>query len=200
MRLFYCFPMFLACIFVLIGCRPTPVDVAEDANETKVTIVSGQAVSEQDKQSMLAAKDALFEQLSGALMNAMTSGGPAAAIQVCQQKAPQLAAEVSQQHGLKIGRTGVRLRNEANTAPDWAEALTAKKVDTPQFVMLSSGNAAALLPIKLQVQCTICHGPEDQIIPEVKTELAKYYPRDRATGFQEGELRGWFWVEKPSSL
>ena len=44
----------------------------------------------------------------------------------------------------------------------------------------------------------MCHGPEDQIIPEVKSELAKVYPDDQAIGFQEGELRGWFWIEMPS--
>jgi len=29
----------------------------------------------------------------------------------------------------------------------------------------------------------------------VKAELAERYPADRAVGFTEGELRGWFWLE-----
>jgi hypothetical protein len=41
----------------------------------------------------------------------------------------------------------------------------------------------------------MCHGPKEQLIPEVKEQLAKLYPEDSATGFSEGELRGWFWVE-----
>jgi hypothetical protein len=69
------------------------------------------------------------------------------------------------------------------------------KTDTPQFVKLSNGHSAALLPIKLQAQCLMCHGPEEQIVPEIKAQLAKLYPDDRATGFEEGELRGWFWID-----
>ena len=32
---------------------------------------------------------------------------------------------------------------------------------------------------------------------EVKNELASLYPNDQATGFKEGDLRGWFWVNVP---
>jgi hypothetical protein len=34
-----------------------------------------------------------------------------------------------------------------------------------------------------------------QIAPVIAEQLAKLYPDDQATGFLEGELRGWFWVE-----
>lgn len=193
----------------MLGCqKPTDTSDSTDSisttetpsssSETQASIDPGRTVTEEDQQAMLAAKESLFKQLSQALMDAMTSGGPADAIEVCHQKAPELAAVVSQQHGLKIGRTGVRLRNPNNSAPAWAKELTTAKTDTPQFVMLDNGSAAALLPIKLQAQCLMCHGPADQIIPEIKAQLAKYYPEDQATGFQEGELRGWFWVEKPA--
>ncbi len=33
--------------------------------------------------------------------------------------------------------------------------------------------------------------------PAVKEVLASGYPRDEATGFAEGDLRGWFWIEVP---
>jgi hypothetical protein len=33
---------------------------------------------------------------------------------------------------------------------------------------------------------------------EVKQTLAKEYPDDQATGFEEGDLRGWFWIEVPA--
>jgi len=29
--------------------------------------------------------------------------------------------------------------------------------------------------------------------------LAAKYPMDQATGFKEGDLRGWFWIEVPPS-
>ena len=188
---------------MLTGCKPA-VTVNSEAEtdgverESDVKIVANEMPSEESKSSMLAAKEALFQRLSGALMEAMIEGGPTAAIKVCQSKAPAIAKEVSQEYGLKIGRTGVRLRNPKNLAPQWSSELTEELTDTPQFLSLSNGHSAALLPIKLQAQCVMCHGPEDQIIPEVKSELAKVYPDDQAIGFQEGELRGWFWIEMPS--
>lgn len=183
------------------GCQKASAPIAEDAaaNATsKVSIVEGVDPSDEQKQAMLAAKDALFQKLSGRLMEAMGSQGPAAAIAVCQTEAPQIAAEVSESHGLTIGRTGVRLRNANNQPPAWAKAMTAAAVDSPQFVSLTNGDSAALLPIKLQAQCLMCHGPKEQIAPVIQDQLAKLYPDDQAVGFQEGELRGWFWIEKPS--
>ncbi len=148
---------------------------------------------------MLAAKDALSAQLSGRLQETMGSAGPIAAISVCQKEAPKIAKSVSTEHGLQIGRTGVRLRNPENKPPVWAEALIASRTDTPTFATLSNGHVSALLPIKLQAQCLMCHGPNEQIAPNIKAQLAKHYPNDQATGFQDGELRGWFWVEMSSN-
>jgi len=31
----------------------------------------------------------------------------------------------------------------------------------------------------------------------VLAALRDRYPKDRAIGFKEGEIRGWFWVEMP---
>jgi hypothetical protein len=127
-------------------------------------------------------------------MEAMAEGGPSAAILVCQKEAPQIAKTVGQEHSVSIGRTGVRLRNPNNQAPQWATELVEQKIDKPTFVILSDKKAAALLPIKLQVQCLMCHGPDEQIAPDVKAQLQKSYPADQATGFHEGDLRGWFWI------
>jgi hypothetical protein len=33
----------------------------------------------------------------------------------------------------------------------------------------------------------------------VKEALAEHYPEDQATGFQEGDLRGWFCIEVPAN-
>lgn len=191
----------LVAILVFAGCKPVPEVAIEakkqtaDVGRANVSIVTDKIPSEEDKSAMLVAKDAMFTRLSGALMDAMASGGPAAAITVCKTKAPEIAEEVSRLHDLRIGRTGVRLRNLNNTAPGWAAKMTEDMIDNPQFVSLSNGGSAALLPIKMQAMCLMCHGPEEQLVPEIKTKLSELYPDDRATGFQEGELRGWFWIE-----
>ncbi|MCC9601076.1 DUF3365 domain-containing protein [Stieleria sp. JC731] len=189
----------LALVTLVLGCRKdvteSPAALQTETGEA-VTIVADSQPTEEQRAEMIASKDALFQQLSTKLMSAMAEG-PATAIAVCQKEASQIANAVGKQHGVKIGRVGVRLRNPNNTGPDWATSMIASKQDTPVFAKLSNGNAAALLPIKLQVQCLMCHGPNDQIAPVIQDQLAKLYPSDEATGFQEGELRGWFWVEKP---
>ncbi|MFG0267861.1 MAG: DUF3365 domain-containing protein [Rhodopirellula sp. JB055] len=185
-----------------VGCQKSTPPVTGDVSEqdaSNVSIVEGETPSEEQKQVMIEAKDALFQTLSGRLMEAMGSQGPAGAITVCQKEAKQIATEVGEQHGVKIGRTGVRLRNAKNLPPSWAKAMTESKVSTPQFVSLTNGHAAALLPIRLKSQCLMCHGPTEQIAPVISDQLTKLYPNDQATGFRENELRGWFWVETPSS-
>lgn len=158
-------------------------------------IVSGEMPSDTQRQQLLAAKDALFQRLSSKLMEAMSQGGPAAAIPVCQQEAQAIATTVAQEQNVKIGRVGVRTRNPENRPPHWAKALISAQTPEPTFAMLDDGRAAALLPIKLQAQCLMCHGPAESIPLEVKSQLAKLYPQDQAVGFKEGDLRGWFWVE-----
>ncbi|HCF96715.1 MAG TPA: hypothetical protein DEW46_16805, partial [Verrucomicrobia bacterium] len=45
--------------------------------------------------------------------------------------------------------------------------------------------------------CVACHGPEEQIQPDVLAAIRAHYPNDRATGFQPGDLRGAISVEVP---
>ena len=153
------------------------------------------------------AKDALALRLMGALGEAIgtpadqaegRSGGPAGAIDVCRTQAPRIAAEVAQETGVRIGRTGVRLRNPANTAPAWAAPLLETKPTSPQASRSSDGTLGVILPIRLASMCITCHGPADTLTEDVRAALAKHYPTDQATGFHDGDLRGWFWIEVPA--
>lgn len=182
----------------LVGCKNQTVPSTTESSAPSPVlpeIVAGEIPSEAQRQKLIAAKDALFQQLSGKLMEAMSQGGPAAAIPVCHQDARAIATAVAQEQNVKIGRVGVRTRNPENKPPHWAQPLIAAQTSEPTFVMLDDGRPAALLPIKLQAQCLMCHGPAENIPLEVKTQLAKLYPQDQAVGFKEGDLRGWFWVE-----
>lgn len=187
-------------VAILWGCqgedRPQKAAVSLIRPDDGVTVVVGKSPSDEQKTAMLAAKEALFTALSGRLTEAMGEG-PANAIVVCQREARDIAANVAADHQVKIGRTGVRLRNASNQAPAWAKDWIEAKTEEPQFAMLSNESAAALLPIKLQPLCVMCHGPSEQILPEIKKQLVDRYPADQAVGFQPGELRGWFWVELP---
>lgn len=172
----------------LAGCQP-PKPTAE-VKEVKV----GEAA----KQTAIDAKDALFARLSGRLTEVISQDGSAAAIEVCSREAATIAAEVAKQHGVSIGRTSFQLRNPKNTAPAWAKTFIKQRVSEPQFVPLPHGATGALLPIRLKGKCLACHGPADEIAADVRANLKKLYPKDQATGFKEGDLRGWFWVEAPA--
>lgn len=185
----------VACAWI-IGCGS--VEPPPDVPESAPAVAAPTAGQDGQRQLALAARDAMAAQLQGKLMEALGSAGPAAAIGVCRQEAPQIAADTGQKFGVAMGRTSFRLRNPKNAPPAWAEPLVAKQVLEPEFVSLPDGQLGALLPIRLKPECLLCHGPKEQILPEVREALAANYPSDQATGFQAGDLRGWFWVTVPA--
>lgn len=183
------------------GTSPEPsVDAAREATTQTLAPAEMSELQQQQQAVALAARDALFQQLLQRLTEVLTESGPSRAIQVCKSDAPRLASEVGEQFGVVMGRTSHRLRNPNNAPRDWAKPLVDAQVADPQFVDLDDGRLGALLPIRLKTPCLLCHGPRDEIVPDVKAALVSHYPEDQATGFQEGDLRGWFWIEVPADI
>ncbi len=158
------------------------------------------------KQRAEDARSAMFSRLLARLAEAMAApgsdgkpGGPAGAIDVCRTEAPKIAQAVAREHGVMIGRTSDRLRNPGNTAPAWAAAVLDERPADLRVAANADGSIGVTLPIKLAATCLACHGDPDRIDPSVKAALAATYPSDRATGYAEGDLRGWFWVEVPGA-
>lgn len=197
------------CLLVVAaaGCGPgTPTGVVGEPAagdlRSEFTILDPQRLSpEQTLQARHAAfsRDQLMGRLMKELSAAVDGGGPAAAIEVCHERAPEIAAAVADETEVEIGRTSFRLRNPRNSAPAWAEELVAERRSEPTFLEGPDGTLAALYPIRLKAECTMCHGEAAEISDEVAARLAELYPDDRATGFAEGDLRGWLWVEVPAS-
>jgi len=155
--------------------------------------------------------DQLTGQLKQELQQALQAGGPVAAIDVCRNRAPAIAAQLSQESGAQVGRTALRVRNPAN-APDelerkvlqqFKDELAAAKspppgppeamfeLRTPQGVEYRYMRA-----IPLQPPCVLCHGKA--IAPDVAAAIQRHYPEDAATGFEPGELRGAVTVRWPA--
>ena len=145
----------------------------------------------------------LHDALRRELTHALAQGGPAFAIKACHIDIAGLTRRMDGHGGIAAGRTSDRLRNHANAPPAWAALLVAgsgvKRLapDTDGFVVDLDRSLGVLRPILHQRMCDSCHGPADRIDPAVQAMLAVRYPGDRATGFIEGQLRGWFWVEVP---
>lgn len=196
-RKYYLIPMTLCMVPILAGCADRPTNVTDSAVQQPASEVPEQT-SATPQELAIKAKDALFGKLSTRLLTEMSRRGPVEAVEVCHTIAPQMAQEVGEAHGVKIGRTAVRLRNPKNVPPEWAQPLLDSLPTEPVFTQLSDQRMGALFPIMLKVQCLTCHGPEDRMADDILAKLKELYPEDRATGFEEGDLRGWFWVEVPT--
>lgn len=145
-----------------------------------------------------AMQDAVIRELSDALAR----GGPAQAIDFCHLDATAAAQRVGRQEGIAAGRTSDRLRDPTNAPRPWAAPLVranagraARSVEG--FAVDLGDKVGVLRPIVERPMCAGCHGPAEKLHPAVKLALTDRYPADRAVGFHDGEIRGWFWVEMP---
>lgn len=149
-------------------------------------------------------------QLKSELAQAIAEGGPSKAINVCYLRAPEIAAQLSQASGARVGRTSLRVRNPSNAPDDFERTvleqfsadLGAGPVDRPLEAAfeIRRGDAVEhryMRAIPTDALCLTCHG--ESIVPELAAEIARSYPADQATGFQLGQLRGAFSVVWPAT-
>jgi Protein of unknown function (DUF3365) len=148
-------------------------------------------------------------QLKGELTKAIAEGGPIAAINVCYLRAPEIAAQLSQASGARVGRTALRVRNPSNAPDDlersvleqFATDLGSGPIDRPLEAVfeIRRGDAVErryMRAIPTDALCLTCHGKT--IAPELAAAIGRDYPGDQATGFEQGQLRGAFSVVWPA--
>ena len=150
----------------------------------------GKATLEQAKR----AQKALGSTLMGELTSAVEKGDFARGVEVCKEAAPRVQARVSADHRVELGRTSFKVRNPNNRPPAWAEPYVQARAKEDVILTRSDGELAYLSPIIMGELCTKCHGTAAQMPDDVRRMIADKYPEDEATGFQAGDLRGWFWV------
>ena len=132
------------------------------------------------------------------------------AIHACNEKAPKMAAAVSQKTGWAIRRVSLKNRNPKGVPDAWEKAVL-EDFDRRQA---AGENVAALEKAEIvgdgdkrmvrymkalptQKLCLNCHGAKDALDPAVKARLAELYPNDLATGYAEGQIRGALTVKRP---
>jgi hypothetical protein len=188
-------------VAVNLGCsapqEPPPGEATAEWLLVAATDLS--QTQEAQRELALSAVNAMMSELMGELEAALDDGDAGNGIAVCQSQAPEIARRVSEQFGVGIGRTSFALRNSTNLPPSWAEEQVQARVDEPAFLAGPAGEFGALLPIRLKAECQMCHGAKETIAEEVLDAIAEHYPDDRAVGFAEGDLRGWFWIEVPGA-
>lgn len=152
---------------------------------------------------------ALAGTLGNELSQAMAAGGPSKAIEVCNERAPAIAAEISKKEGWRVARTSLKVRNRANAPDGWEKAVLekfeARKAAGESLAamehaeIVSEGGKKEFRYMKAiptaERPCLVCHG--GQIAPEVVAVLDRRYPGDRARGFKAGDIRGAFTITQP---
>ncbi|MEZ4392429.1 MAG: DUF3365 domain-containing protein [Polyangiales bacterium] len=146
------------------------------------------------------AADAFSSRLRAELLGAMRRGGPVAAVDVCATRAQAIRADLAREHGVRIGRASLRLRTDADAAPEWVAAWLRAQGERPAAGVrglrtAAGGRARLLRPIAVDGPCVACHGAPEAQPEALRAALAARYPADRATGYAVGDLRGALWVE-----
>lgn len=154
---------------------------------------------------------AFQQRLQGELMAALQQGGPPLAIEVCRDRAPAIAGELSRASGWQLRRVSERVRNPASGLPDaweqaqllrWKDAGPEAPPPTPvhERVREPLGMMERYLqPILLAPPCLACHGAADQQSDALRAALAASYPHDQALDYRVGELRGALSLKRPIS-
>lgn len=145
-------------------------------------------------------------ELRTALQSAMAEGGPLAAIRVCSEDAPRIAAAAAARSGATVGRTSLKLRNPDNrpdaheraVLEEFAAAVAADAGGPPpaRLDTLEDGRVRFMSAIIIQPPCLACHG--EALAPPVAEAIDALYPEDRARGYAVGELRGAFTITWPA--
>jgi hypothetical protein len=144
---------------------------------------------------------AMHDSVLRELADAFEAGGADLAINSCHIDSLLMTQRIARE-GAAAGRTSDRLRNPTNTPRSWAADLVKANAgrqarDVEGFAVDLGDKLGVLRPISQRSICANCHGPADRLSAGVRREIAERYPADRAVGFKEGEIRGWFWVEVP---
>jgi len=138
-------------------------------------------------------------QLQAALQEAMSTGGPVAAISVCKDLAPAIQSKLSRQSGANVRRTSLKFRNSGNAPDDWETVALETFANSDQkeiFETTASGATRYMKAIPTGAVCLACHG--EQLAPEVAENLRTAYPHDRALGYSLGDIRGAFSITWPA--
>jgi hypothetical protein len=174
----------------------------------------GDQTSSAGSESDIAAAKTAIKDFAGALQtelkSAMQAGGPVAAIGVCNTQASPISKRVASEHGMAVSRVSLKNRNPANAPNAWQltvlnefEKKKALGQDAGSLTWSSTAGVDGgkefrfMKAIPTGTVCLQCHGRE--LSPDVDQILAGLYPDDRATGYDEGDIRGAFVVTRRES-
>lgn len=146
----------------------------------------------------------LSDRLRIEIASALKEGPASSAIGVCQTNAPGLTTSLADETGVELIRVSQKLRNPENAPDEWEEKILQKfqtkataghdlsKLEHSEMVISPEGDKLFryMKAIPVGETCLVCHG--NDVKADVKAEIARLYPEDKALGYKLGDLRGAF--------
>lgn len=190
----------------MVGVEQSTPSVVTESEPTEIDVEKN--VAEPDLDAFELEAVALVKQFGGTLKPqlkaAIQAGGTVKAIEVCSQQAPQIAQSISTESGWSVKRVSLKARNSTNGTPDdweretleWFDAQVEAGVDASAMVKAEvvDGTYRFMKAQPVQGLCLSCHG--EALSPDTETALLQHYPDDLARGYQLGQVRGAFSVQK----
>ncbi len=185
---------------------PTPPPISTPAQPPIITGTPKLPPFDLEKSLQLARQTVKIfgERLKSDLTSAIKTDGVANAVGLCQTLSPDIPTGLSDETGFEISRTSLKLRNPENAAGPWelgvlkkfeeqvAKGGDAARLEHFEIVITPEGDKLFryMKSIAVTDLCLSCHGTN--LKPDVKAELSRYYPDDKAKDYNLGELRGAF--------
>ena len=146
------------------------------------------------------------------LNDEIAKGGPESAIEVCREKAPQMAKAASEQSGWTVRRVSLKNRNPKAVPDAWERsaledfdrraAAGENPVGLEKWEVVAIAGRSEYRFIKalpVQPVCLGCHGAVDTLSVQVTEKLKGLYPADLGTGYSLGQIRGALTLRRPIS-
>ena len=194
------------CVFSLVLAAFSGLSTAAENTQSIPPVDS---VIEQSTRAMV---NELLNQLGQRLKSTLSSEGAEAAISVCKEASPSIAKRLSLEHGVAMTRVGTRTRNPVMGTPNAWQQEALSQFET----RLSAGENPTNLEywkivqnaegrrelryakaIITQPMCVGCHGNSSEIPASLAEKIRLEYPKDQATGYSVGKLRGAVVVTRP---
>ena len=179
-------------ILLSIGCKKI---------DKKVEIIPNPKIEEKTpKAKALSYAIETKELLGKNLQEKMKQGGAENALEFCNVNAIPLTESVAKNHKINIKRVSDQPRNQLNIANEkeikyinlFKERIANGEKLKPEVV-----TQQLYVPIITNPMCLQCHGKIEESNPKLATKIKQLYPKDKATGYSENQVRGIFVVNLP---
>jgi hypothetical protein len=144
----------------------------------------------------------LMMELKSNLVKALKEKGIVGAISFCAGKAEEITKEVnSELINVKVSRVSEKYRNPGDK-PDEIDKKVLKYFEKklkegkipPYYItaVKENGKVSYIFykPLIVNQLCLNCHGPVNEMKPEIVKVIREKYPEDRAVNYKPGDLRG----------